>query len=247
MIGYFLLGIALLIGVLLVGRWYVSAPPKTLAKGVKWLAFGIAVLAVLWLAATGRLWAAVAALPAIALWFARLFTGLRYMQMLARLFGWGGGGAGWRTPGSGGGPSGGRSSDVRTRFVAMRLDHATGHVSGEVLEGRFAGRALDTLGEAELLDLYAEARVDADSARVLEGYLDRRMPDWRNREAQTDADPGTMTREQAYKVLGLEPGASRDEIKAAHRRLMAAAHPDHGGSDFLAQQINRAKDVLLGD
>ena len=57
---------------------------------------------------------------------------------------------------------------------------------------------------------------------------------------------GNMTREEAYDVLGLHPGASEAEIRAAHHRLMRAAHPDSGGSDWLATRINQARDVLLG-
>ena len=55
-----------------------------------------------------------------------------------------------------------------------------------------------------------------------------------------------MTREEAYAVLGLQPGASEQEIRAAHRRLMRGAHPDGGGSDWLASRVNQARDVLLG-
>ncbi len=63
--------------------------------------------------------------------------------------------------------------------------------------------------------------------------------------------PGTrpnaaMTREEAYEVLGLQPGATEQEIRAAHRRLMRGAHPDGGGSDWLASRVNQARDVLLG-
>ena len=56
---------------------------------------------------------------------------------------------------------------------------------------------------------------------------------------------GAMTPEEAYEVLGLRPGATEAEIRAAHHRLMRAAHPDSGGSDWLATRVNLARDVLL--
>ena len=56
----------------------------------------------------------------------------------------------------------------------------------------------------------------------------------------------SMTRAEAYEVLGLKAGADPETIHAAHRRLMRMAHPDTGGSDWLASRINQARDVLLG-
>lgn len=56
-----------------------------------------------------------------------------------------------------------------------------------------------------------------------------------------------MSKEEALRILGLEPGASREEIIEAHRHLMARVHPDKGGSDELAQRINTARQVLLGE
>jgi hypothetical protein len=57
---------------------------------------------------------------------------------------------------------------------------------------------------------------------------------------------GGMSRQEAYDVLGLRSGASEAEIREAHRRLMRGAHPDAGGSDWLASRVNQARDILLG-
>jgi hypothetical protein len=152
-------------------------------------------------------------------------------------------------------PSGGFSSpgsaqrtEVRTAFFEAWIDHGTGDVGGTVHSGSFVGRTFDSLSDSELLDLHGECSSDPDSLRVLESYLDRRLgADWRTsgqtpppRHPRTD-----MTREEALAVLGLAEGASAEEIKAAHRRLIQRVHPDVGGSADLAARINRAKDVLL--
>ena len=244
MLSMFILGVAVLIGFILVARWYVGADPKTLLRALKWVGLGAATGVLAWLAFTGKLLVAAAALPAVLVWFVRLYTGLRYMQMFRRLFGTAG--PGWSNPGVGG-QSQNQGSGVRARFVVMHLDHATGQVSGEVLEGRFAGRQLDDLTLDEVLDLLGEAQVDADSKRLVESYLDRRSPGWQNRERrQTGPASSAMSHAEALRVLGLQEGATPADIKAAHRRLMSHVHPDHGGTDYLAQQINQAKDVLLG-
>ena len=55
----------------------------------------------------------------------------------------------------------------------------------------------------------------------------------------------TMSRQEAADILAVDIDASESEIKMAHKRLMQKMHPDRGGSDALARQINIAKDTLL--
>jgi hypothetical protein len=144
---------------------------------------------------------------------------------------------------------------VTTDTLRMELDHRTGELDGEVLSGRYGGRSLASLGLSDLLELLAECqREDPRSVALLETYLDRRAPDWRSHvagdagggQANDAAGTGAMDEATACSILGLAPGASADEIKAAHRRLMTKLHPDHGGSSYLAAQLNQAKDYLLG-
>lgn len=149
--------------------------------------------------------------------------------------------------------SSGSTSTVRSRWFAMRLDHDSGDMTGEVLQGIHVGKSLDDLSDADLLGMYELVSADADSAALLEAYLDRRVAGWREDVKSDDAarprgapDAGPMTDQQAYEILGLAPGAGEAEIRAAHRRLMKRVHPDQGGSTFLAARINQAKDWLLG-
>lgn len=144
-------------------------------------------------------------------------------------------------------PGAGQRTEVHTAFVEAWIDHATGDVGGRVVKGRFAGRGLDVLADSDLLELHAECAGDADSLRVLESYLDRRLgAGWRKAQSPPRGPRTDMTRDEALAILGLATGATEEEIRAAHRRLILRVHPDAGGSADLAARINRAKDVLLG-
>ena len=144
----------------------------------------------------------------------------------------------------------GQISRVRSAFLEMQLDHDTGAMRGRILAGRHEGVELDALEVPTLLGLLPE--IDEESRALLATYLDRRDPGWRE-HAEADATAGSggaprsgpMTQEEAYQILGLQPGASAEEIGRAHRTLMKKLHPDQGGSTYLAARINEAKDVLL--
>lgn len=156
--------------------------------------------------------------------------------------------------GAGGGTkSKGQVSRVRSAMIEMELSHDTGDMNGTVLAGRFAGRRLDTLDEADLKVLVEEATAsDPDGVRLLQAYFDRRFPGWRE-HAKADGDAGSardpkagaMSEEEAYQILGLEPGAGADDVRRAHRNLMKRLHPDQGGSNWLAARVNEAKEILL--
>jgi hypothetical protein len=129
----------------------------------------------------------------------------------------------------------------------MALDHASGRMTGRVKTGRRAGRDLADLDLPELLELMRDvAAEDPESVPLLEAWLDRSHPDWREvAAAPPPTRAGAMTRGEALAVLGLAEGATEGEIRAAHRRLMRTAHPDGGGSDWLAARLNEARDALL--
>jgi hypothetical protein len=157
---------------------------------------------------------------------------------------------GWVPGGGGKRSAAGSISTVRTAYLEMSLDHATGAMSGRMLKGRYAGRALSDFTGAERLDCLAELRAnDRQAAQLFEAFLDRTAPGWNasaSEGGQRRSGPSRgMGVEEAYLVLGLNPGATRDEVQAAHRNLMKRYHPDQGGSNYLASKVNEAKDVLL--
>ena len=137
----------------------------------------------------------------------------------------------------------GQTSEVNTAFLKMVLDHDTGQMTGEVVSGSFTGSVLANLSLAELRALHGEVQADTDSTNILEAYLDREHADWR--DEQTNQTQQSLTETEALEILGLEQGATDEDIKLAHRRMIQKIHPDRGGSTFLASQVNDAKDFLL--
>ncbi|MBN9453982.1 MAG: molecular chaperone DnaJ [Bosea sp.] len=233
-----LYGVAVLILVWWLAKLFAGANPKVLAR----------------LAKTGG---GVAALGVAGLLMVR-----GRMDMAIFLGGIGAWLLGWSATGPGGirfpwadrsGPTPGATSKVKSALLEMELDHDSGGMTGSVTAGPYAGRALDSLDMAELAALMRDCLTrDPDGARLLEAYLDRRSPGWRE-DAQRDGDAGqrgaagagAMTQQEAYDILGLQPGAGEEAVREAHRALMKRIHPDAGGTSGLAARVNQAKDVLL--
>ena len=148
------------------------------------------------------------------------------------------------------GSTGSKQSEVSARILTMTLDHDSGDLSGVVLEGPFKDWLLEELDRQQLDELLAYCqREDADSAQLLASYLEQRFPDDETAQERAESDhPHNATglsRAEALSLLGLEEGATHDEIISAHRTLIQKVHPDRGGSDYLAAKINEAKDFLL--
>jgi hypothetical protein len=238
-----LLGALVVIGVISVLRWFGRADVKTVRKAINWGGLGFIALIILFLVLTGRMGAAIAGVMALFAWGSRLLGLIHMSRQMSGMF------RSFRF-GQGGRASAGQVSEVDSAFLRMTLDHASGAMEGDVKQGRFGGRRLADLAQNDLLALLTEVGSDQDSVGLLEAYLDRRYPEWRDAGGQASAGgppapQGAMTAEEAYRILGLKPGAADDEIKSAYRRLMAQLHPDHGGSDYLAAKVNQAKDFLL--
>jgi hypothetical protein len=231
---FFLLGLALLVLVLLVGRGLANADPKVLAKTIRKVGGYGAIAVALALAVTGRF---VIALGVAVFGFSLLGKSLP-----------------WPNAFGSASPRQGQRSSVRTEMLEMTLDHDSGEMDGLVHKGNFAGRRLADLGENELQILLDEARVrDAQATQLLEAYIARREMGGKtgarsgagNSGGGAAPGPRSMTVDEAYAVLGLQPGATRDDVQQAHRALMKKYHPDQGGTTYLASKINEAKEVLL--
>jgi hypothetical protein len=228
----FLLGVVVLILLLWAGNAFSKADPKQAARLLRLIGGAGALIFAAYLALRGEIGVAIP-VGAVGLGL------LGWISLWPATFG-------RRTQ-----KSPGQVSRVRSAFIEMELDHDSGSLRGHILAGRYEGVSLDALDPPTLIGLLGE--IDNDSRQLLMAYLDRREPRWREHaehdaaagEGVSAAPSGKMTEEEAYQILGLQPGASTAEIGRAHRSLMKKLHPDQGGSTYLAARVNQAKDVLL--
>ncbi len=229
---WLVLGLIALFAVLGLARLFVDAKPGQVKTALAWGGGMLGAVLLVALLVSGRgmqaLWALLLFGPAAFRWW----KAVRAANTFAR----------------GGSASPGQATDVETSHLAMGLDHDSGRMFGRVKTGRFAGQDLADLDLPLLLELLTEiAAVDPEGIPLLEAWLDRTHPDWREtRPPPPKPGTGPMTRAEALAILGLGEGATEPEIRSAHRRLMRTAHPDQGGSDWLAARLNEARDVLLG-
>lgn len=216
-------------------RGILSASPARLAQGLRILGGMGAALLALFMAVRGQY------LLAAGLAFAA-FEVLTNGALLNRM---------------GGTKSAGQKSSVTTERLEVELDHDSGAIKGRVLDGTFKDRTLESLSLEELLAFLSQCwGRDPQSVALIEAYLDHTHAGWRDNASGTKGEEsaatdgkssptGSMSRADAYRILGLEPGASDEDIRRAWRELMRRNHPDHGGSAHIAALINAAKELLL--
>jgi len=224
------IGVAILLGCLVLLYAFANARPAAVKTSLIWGLGTVAAVGVTGMLLSGR--------GANALWAAIMFG-----PALIQAF------RGWRARKNFGRPAeAGEASGVDTETLEMRLDLESGAMSGRVRRGAYQGRDLASMDRPELMSLLADCQgLDAQSVPLIEAWLDRTDPEWRDMQPPPQTpNGGKMTRAEALDVLGLQEGASEADIRTAHRRLMQSAHPDRGGSDWLASRVNAARDELLG-
>ena len=139
----------------------------------------------------------------------------------------------------------GQKSTVKTSVLSMWLDHDTGHMDAEVLSGQFAGRHLSELALADLLIVLQDCvEANDQSSEIMMSYLNRMHPDWREGAGVSSKSSDRMSRAEALEILGLEDGATQEQVRKAYRTMMKKHHPDNGGSAWFAARINEANRTL---
>ena len=227
----------------LIVKSFSKSSPQFTKKLLTQMAIGGGIALFVFLLLTGRMHWVFALVAAALPMLRRLMPLLRFLPMASQFFR-------RNQASSSATSSSGQQSSVQSRYLRMTLDHDSGDMDGEILDGSFQGQHLSALNLQELLQLYQEFSSDNDSQALLQSYLDRHHPDWGDQaesySQRKHYQPSSeMSEDEARQILGVSESAGEEEIVASHRRLMQKVHPDHGGSTYLAAKINLAKDRLL--
>ena len=139
-------------------------------------------------------------------------------------------------------------SRFATPFLNMEINFSRGTMDGEVMQGEFRGQHLSAMDESQLNKLAQWLKEQhTESFLLLQAYLVRagHGSSQQQQQQQQQQSWAGLSDNEALQILGLQPGAEKQEIVHAHRRLIQKLHPDRGGSDYLAAKINAAKEQLL--
>lgn len=235
---WIIVGASALVLFLLFARWYINAEPRDVVKVLRYIGVAFAIIIIGIAALSGRFGILWLILLSILPWLGRLRSLNRQVGNLK-------------------GPTERQYIDKRTKFLVLYLNKETGDMDGRVLLGPKSGKLLSELGVDSLVTLYEAAVIeDQESAKILETYLDRMHgQSWRSKSELVENKPSMdkdlsdsetdMTRSIAYEVLGLSPGASRNQIERAAKTLIEVGHPDEKEAEKKRLQILKAKETLL--
>ncbi|MEY4589862.1 MAG: hypothetical protein RL497_1938 [Pseudomonadota bacterium] len=227
-----MLQLILIIGLLAAVYYHfkIKPQPKTEQKKMLWRTglWALAALVILG-AASGKIhWLGGMAAAAFALLRSGLFTGLT----LGRF---------WLAKNGG-------VARFNTEHIAAQLDVNQLNLNGHIKKGLYANHTLETLDKSQLEELLGFYQTcDKKSYYLIKTLLQRRgfYHEQHQQHEQHKEVASISDLQEALDILGLTGTPTKDDILAAHRRLIHKLHPDRGGSDYLASQVNAARDQLL--
>lgn len=223
----------LLIGLGVWYSWqYLKSRPPGERKRVLWvLGSSLLLIVSVLMVATGRMhWLGAALAALIPLGRSLFYMATKFFPLLRFI--------GGRVP----------PSTLTTAGLRVTFNFASGEAHGQLFSGPYRDCALDQLSEAQLkeqLEFFRQS--DRQSALLLQAYMLRKGIGGFSTAGQGSADTSSsMTDNEAWQILGLEPGAGREDILKAHKKLIQKLHPDRGGNEYLAAKVNAARDKLAG-
>ena len=132
-----------------------------------------------------------------------------------------------------------------TPHLIVQIDLKTGKVSGKIINGPLAGKALEELDQNDLKTIEDFYRTHDKRSFFLVKIFQQKNPNFSETDKQDFSSLSNPSVEEARLILGLSEGFSRAQVVKAHKSLIQKFHPDRGGNDYLAARINLAKDILI--
>ena len=129
---------------------------------------------------------------------------------------------------------------INTKYLKIQIIMQTKQAIIEIKEGEFKGRGFSSLSKPEIDKLLSELKVnDPRGFGILNVVINQSYQHSQNTSSSQ------MSEEEALSILGLQKGASSEEIKKSYYDLMKKFHPDKDGNNYLSNLISEAKNKLL--
>ncbi|MFT5273704.1 MAG: hypothetical protein ACI9J2_000220 [Saprospiraceae bacterium] len=217
------LALLALIAIMAFIGWYSKADDRQRNDSVKnILLYGVGI-ALLLLVITGKIPVLFALISAVIPFYRKIMTFKGLFQLFGRSLG---------------------PTKLTTQWLIVQYDFSNKGLDATVIQGEFEGKKLSQLNIEQLALLLEACKQDFQSRTAIHAFMAMRNSH-EAPKSNTLNESGALSKQQAYEILGIESNANEEDIKSAHKRLMQKLHPDRGGSNYLAAQINAAKDTLL--